>query len=335
MPIIDSEFEPAIWLRNPHLQTLWASKARKVAPPRQEAERLELPDGDFLDINWSLALKTVKQKPEQAKKRAGNTDHGIVCLFHGLGGSLQSAYASATFNALENSGFNVAFMHFRGCSGEPNRLAKAYHSGETNDIRYFINLVSQRFPKIPVHAVGFSLGANALLKYLGEEGNDCVLKSAIAVAPPLVLQEGANKLNKGFAKIYQRYLLRAMQMHLEEKRQRYPDLELPDDVSGMKNFWQFDDAVTARLHGFADVHDYYTKSSSRQYLPSIACRTHIIHALDDPFFTPAVVPSAKELGQDTTLELSRHGGHVGFVSNNATGNRYWLDKRIPELLTGT
>ena len=327
MPIINSKFKPAAWLRNPHLQTLWASKARNVAAPKHNTERLELSDGDFLDTNWSLPLAAGKQQ------HGAQADRGIVCMFHGLGGSLQSAYASATFNALEKTGFDVAFLHFRGCSGEPNRLAKAYHSGATDDIRYFINLVAQRFPGTALHAVGFSLGANALLKYLGEEGGSCRLHSAIAIAPPLVLQEGANKLNTGFARIYQRYLLRTMQTHLEEKRQRYPELDLPVNVSGLKNFWQFDDAVTARVHGFTDAHDYYTKSSSRQYLPKIDCRTHIIHSQDDPFFTPAVVPAENELSQETTLEISAHGGHVGFVAEkNAAGNRYWLDQRIPEVL---
>lgn len=341
MPIIESKFKPAGWLRNPHMQTLWASKVRQVVAAKQTPERLELPDGDFLDTNWSLPVAKATTDADRENPAAVPTEvpaavpgsRGIVCLFHGLGGSIQSAYATAAFNVLEKAGFQVAFLHFRGCSGEPNRLAKAYHSGATDDIRYFIKLAAHRSPGKPIHAVGFSLGANALLKYLGEEGSSCLLKSAIAVAPPLVLQEGANKLNTGFARIYQRYLLDAMKNHLEEKRQRYPHLNLPNNVSAIKTFWQFDDGVTAHLHGFADVHDYYSQSSSRQYLPAIACHTHIIHALDDPFFTPAVVPDEQELSKQTTLELSRYGGHVGFVAgNNPTGNRYWLDQRIPELL---
>lgn len=329
-----SEFRAAWWLRNPHLQTLWASKVRRVSAPEQIPQRLELDDGDFIDTNWSTFLAD-RESPAASENPADNPDtcRGIVCMFHGLGGSLQSAYASATFSALEKAGFAVAFMHFRGCSGEPNRLAKAYHSGETGDIRYFIDLVKQRFPQLPVHAVGFSLGANALLKYLGEEGSQCPLASAVAVAPPLVLQEGANKLNQGFAKIYQRYLLDAMKNHLEAKRACYPDLELPKDVLKLKSFWEFDDLVTARVHGFEDVHDYYSKSSSRQYLPAIACPTHIIHALDDPFFTPAVVPEENELAAETTLELCSHGGHVGFVNgSHPLAARYWLDERIPAVL---
>ena len=334
MPIIQSKFSAAWWLRNPHLQTLWASKARRAPAPQQIPQRLELADGDFIDTNWSVDLvASDKQAASGTTPKTLNKCRGIVCMFHGLGGSLNSAYAAATFTALEKAGFAVAFMHFRGCSGEPNRLAKAYHSGETGDIRYFIELINERFTKMPIHAVGFSLGANALLKYLGEEESNCPLESAVAIAPPLVLQEGADKLNQGFAKIYQRYLLGAMKNHLEEKRKRYPDLDLPKGAAALKSFWEFDDLVTARLHGFADVHDYYTKSSCRQYLPAICCRTHIIHALDDPFFTPAVVPGEQELAAETTLELCQHGGHVGFVGgSHPLAARYWLDARIPSLL---
>lgn len=329
--IIKSKFKAARWLTNPHMQTIWASKLRRIEPPVGIIERLELPDGDFLDIVLSQSLGTGSGVDEAGNTVVQNT--GIVCLFHGLGGSIKSAYASATFRSLERAGFAVAFMHYRGCSGEPNRLAKAYHSGQTEDIRYFINYLANRFPQASLHACAFSLGANALLKYLGEETHDCPLESAIAVAPPLVLEEGAKKLNQGFARIYQRYLLNEMKRQFHDKKARYPQLELPNDTEGLDNFWLFDDAITAKVHGFRDVHDYYRQSGSRQYLKSIQCPTHIIHSLDDPFFTPAVVPVEDELSKAVTLELSDQGGHVGFVAgSNPCAPEYWLDDRIPLLL---
>jgi len=180
----------------------------------------------------------------------------------------------------------------------------------------------------PLYAVGYSLGGNALLKYLGEQGSRSVLKAAMAVSPPLVLQEGANKLNSGFAKIYQRYLLKLMRNQHERKRLKYPDLALDAVGPELNTFWKFDDAITAPIHGFKDVHDYYQRCSARQYLSAIMTPTHILSARDDPFFTTAILPAANELSAACTLEVSDFGGHVGFLQN---GKR-WLDEHVAHIL---
>jgi len=279
------------------------------------AERLELSDGDFLDINWS-------------KKDSGP----LVCIFHGLAGSIESAYVKAVFFALENRGFRPVFMHWRGCSGEPNRLARSYHSGATDDIHRLVELVQHRFPDTPVFAVAYSLGANALLKYLGEQNTKCQLNGAVCICPPLVLSIGADKLNSGVTRAYQKYLITPMRAHHEAKRRHYPELDLPPATSDLNNFWKFDDALTAPLHGFRDVHDYYEKCSSRQFLGAIATETLIVYALDDPFFTPAVLPSASELSPQITLELSKHGGHVGFIGD--ANDPDWLSNRICTAIEG-
>lgn len=319
---ISSTFKPAWWLKNSHLQTLWAAKVRRGANPGIVTERLQTPDGDFVDLAWA--------KHTDANRPAKN---GLVCLFHGLAGSINSAYASNTFKRLVDLEFDVVLMHFRGCSGEPNRKAHAYHSGFTDDIDYLISTLSERFGHNPIQAIGFSLGANALLKYLGEKGSTTPLTSAIAVAPPLVLHIGANQLNQGFSRIYQRYLLDRLKLQLVEKRERYPDLALPEKIDHLNNFWQFDNEVTAPLHGFRDVHDYYQRAGSRQYLPKITCRTHVIHALDDPFYTTDVIPDDDELPDSVTFEITSHGGHVGFVGGRWPWRpTYWLDQRLPELL---
>ena len=316
--IINSKFSPSWWLSNPHLQTLYASKLSRRPPISFKTERFELPDGDFLDLCWS-------------HKQSGQ----LVLLLHGLTGNINSAYAQGAFGQLEAAGMRPVFMHWRGCSGEPNRLARSYHSGETGDIALMVNLLQERYPSVPISAVGFSLGANALLKYLGEQGPQCPLKSAIAACPPLVLQVGANKLNKGFARGYQRFLIGLMRKQIDAKNTRYPELNLPVVDDSIDNFWKIDDTFTAPTHGFDDVHDYYKKCSARQFLKNIAKPTHIIYALDDPFFTDEVIPTEAELSANVTLELPSRGGHVGFIKGNIPFKpRYWLDSRIVEVLEG-
>jgi len=311
--ITKSKFSPRWWLRNPHLQTIVASKLSRHPTADAKNERLELSDGDFIDLSWS-------------KKSTGP----FVCLFHGLAGSINSAYAKSAFQALESTGFRPVFMHWRGCSGEPNRLARSYHSGATEDIHTLVELVRKREPGVPVYAIAYSLGANALLKYLGEQQDQCQLSGAVCICPPLVLSVGADKLNTGVTRGYQNYLLKAMRVHHEAKRSRYPELQLPAADASLTNFWKFDDALTAPLNGFKGVHDYYAKCSARQFLPAIRVATHIIYALDDPFFTQAVLPDDSELSEHVELELSEHGGHVGFIGQ--PGQPDWLSERICTVL---
>ena len=312
--IVDSEFSPSWWLSNPHLQTILASKVFKPAPVATLRERIELEDGDFIDINLS-------QQP------AGD----IVAIFHGLAGCVDSSYIQGVLGTLEAAGFRPVMMHWRGCSGEPNRLARAYHSGASDDIGWFIDYLQQRFAGQDIYALGYSLGANALLKYLGEAGAECSVRAAMAICPPLVLAEGANKLDSGLARNYQRYLLSLMRAQHERKRLAYPELALPAAVNSLDNFWKFDDAITAPLHGFNGVHDYYERCSARQFLPSIGAPTRILCASDDPFFTPAVLPAMDELSAMTTLEVSTNGGHVGFLSRER-GRRRWLDHHVAAVL---
>ncbi len=319
--IVDSEFRPSWWLSNPHLQTILASKVCKPDSVPTKSERIELDDGDFIDVNFSI---------EQ--------DGDLVAIFHGLAGCVQSSYVQGAFAALQSTGFSPALMHWRGCSGEPNRLARSYHSGVSDEIDWFIKHLSERFPGRPIHALGYSLGANALLKYLGETGASCPLKSAVAVCPPLVLSEGATQLNTGVARNYQRYLLKLLRGQSERKRQLYPELGIPKASSELDSFWKFDDAITATVHGFEGVNDYYKKCSARQFIPSIAIKTHILCSRDDPFFTPAIIPTSDELPENVTLEVSSHGGHVGFLGrhpNNRFRTHRWLDDHVAQLLSSS
>lgn len=316
--IVESKFSPTWWLSNPHLQTILASKVFSPTPNPTRSERIEHPDGDFLDINVSL-------------KEQGD----IVAIFHGLAGCVDSSYVQGAFASLEAVGFRPVLMHWRGCSGEPNRKVRSYHSGASEDIEWFIGYLSKRFPENKLFALGFSLGGNALLKHLGEAGSASPLSGAMAISAPLVLQEGANKMSRGFARLYQHYLLSLMRHQHESKRRRYPELNLPRAGKELNSFWRFDDAITSPTHGFAGVEDYYERCSARQFLPAIRVPTHLLCAKDDPFFTPDILPGDDELADDTVLELSDKGGHVGFLgkhSNRAANNRRWLDQHIATIM---
>ncbi len=314
MPAKDG-FRPAWWLPGGHLQTLYPTLFRPRRLPPLTRERLELDDGDFLDLDWTQ---------EQ--------DGPLVLLLHGLEGTRHSHYVTGFTGALTRSGLQCVQLYFRGCSGEPNRLPRSYHSGETGDLQTVLDHMSRRYPQRDIYAAGVSLGGNVLLKWLGENPQQQQLKRAVAVSVPFDLDNAARKLERGLSRIYQGYLLRKLRRSLRNKARR---MELPIDtthLSRLSSFRRFDDEVTAPLHGFEGVDDYYRKSSSRDFVAKIETPTLIIHALDDPFMTPEALPS--KTGPGVILEVYPSGGHVGFVSGNLPFRpRYWLDQRIPAFFT--
>lgn len=314
--IVESRFRPAPWLKNPHLQTLYASQFRPNPHLKLRRERLDLADGDFIDIDWTTG-------------QAGP----IVVVLHGLTGNIRdSKYARGLMCAVHERGWRAVFMHFRGASEEPNRLPRGYHSGDYHDFAFLLKTLREREPNTPMAAVGYSLGGNVLLKWLGETGETELLQTAVAVSVPFDLSLCAEAINRGLSKLYQRHLIGEMRREVEKKfAVLEPPFELPD-LDTLRNFWAYDDAVTAPLNGFADVHDYYQRCSSSKFLPGIKLPTLIIHAKDDPFMSPEVIPQADELSAQTTLELSGTGGHVGFVSNQRHRPWYWLEERIPQHL---
>ena len=316
--IVASGFEPAWWLPGANLQTLWPYYFRRSVQVDLTRERLELPDGDFVDLCLT-----------------GKAGGPVVAVFHGLEGCVDSHYVKSVLAAIEKRGWLAVLMHFRGCSGEHNRLARTYHSGDTGDIGFLIDSLHKRFPGVPIAAIGYSLGGNALLKYLGEADRNGQVHAAAAVSVPYVLAEGAKRLNTGFSRLYQRRLLGLLKRKFTGK---FSDRDCPLDISEvpkLNDFFSFDDKITAPLHGFAGVEDYYTRSSSRQYLRSINVPVLLIHARDDPFMTEDVIPAEDELSEYVQLELAQTGGHIGFVSGKAPGYPvYWLEQRIIEFLDG-
>ncbi len=309
-------FRPAWWLANPHLQTLWPRFMRKDPPITLERERVELPDGDFLDLAWT-----------------SNANGPIVCVLHGLEGGAASPYAQGILRAIERRGWRGVLLQFRGCSGELNRLPRSYHSGDTGDLAHVLALLGERHPGQPLAAVGYSLGGNVLLKYLGERGKETGLNAAVAVSVPFLLADSADRLDRGFSRLYQRLLLTSLKLKTEAKCRRMRMPIAIEKLDGCRNFRQFDELVTAPLHGFKDAAHYYAESSSRPFLRAILVPTLILHAADDPLMTAAVIPSAAELSPSVRLELSRRGGHVGYVTGRwPWAARYWLEDRIPEFL---
>jgi len=239
--------------------------------------------------------------------------------------------------AFNRMGWRAVLMHFRGASEEPNRLPRAYHSGDTSDMNHLLNELAQREPKTKKALVGVSLGGNVVLKWLGEQGlqSQSLVKAAVAVSVPFQLRLAADRMNQGFSRIYQTHLLRRLRRVFVKKLDVNGQiLQLsPSALESFRCFWTFDENVTAPLNGYANVHDYYRQASSRKYLPNITTPTLIIHALDDPFMTPDVLPEAEELSPDTILEISRKGGHVGFIAGHIPCKAvYWLDQRVPEFL---
>ncbi len=256
-----------------------------------------------------------------------------MVVFHGLGGSIHSRYASAVLKMLADAGMQGVLMHFRGCSGEPNLRPQTYHSGHTDDIAFVIRTLRARFPAQPLAAIGYSLGGNALLNYLAR---DNPLDFAISVSPPLVLAEGATRLEQGFSRVYQRTLLEELKRGIKRKLALRPELapHYPEDLDALDTFRLFDDQITAPIHGFNGVDDYYARASARQYLNTIRTPTHILFARDDPFFTENCIPQPDELSDQVTFELSDHGGHVGFVSGNwPLIGRDWMTPHLQQLLS--
>jgi uncharacterized protein len=315
------KFKPARWMKNTHLQTLYPALLRKKStPPLLHRERLFTPDHDFLDIDI-----------------CGTGTAPLVILLHGLSGSSKSGYITGLQTALLQQGFRSVTLNFRGCSGEYNRLARCYHSGETEDIHFLYQTLRQCEPNTPMAVIGFSLGGSVLLNWLGKQGDQVSLFAAVAVSVPLVLSDCATKLDHGFSRLYRANLLRELKHYVLAKQQHLIKLRAMDeahkikelgDLSSINSFWQYDDRVVAPLHGFANVHDYYRRCSARQFLKSINVPTLLVQALDDPFMTREVLPHANELSPAVRLQITLRGGHVGFVTGNPFKPVYWLEQRI-------
>lgn len=330
--IFHSPFRPAWWLRNPHLQTLFSNFFRRFPQLARERETVALPDGDFLDLDWHLPAGWTPTRP-------------LVLVVHGLSGSSDSHYVLGLQTALAARGWGSAALNCRGAS-RPNNLPRAYHAGGSDDLHHALQHLRARYPEAPRAIVGYSLGGNMTLKLLGEmareRDSDSLVFAGVAVSVPLLLPLCADRMDQGLSRIYRRHFIAALVAHWEEKMRH---LERSGNAEGMRrirerllrgpfrSFWHFDDEVMAPLHGFADVHDYYQRSSSRQFLRHITTPTLVIHSHDDPLMSPGVLPEVAELSPSVHFELCREGGHVGFIEGGTPrAPRYYLERRIPDFL---
>ncbi|MHB1511887.1 MAG: hydrolase [Acidiferrobacter sp.] len=309
-------FEAPFWARNPHTQTLLGASidrmGREVALAR---ERVTLPDGDFLDLDWL---------------RAPPAPGPILLILHGLEGSSRSPYIARLLRMCASAQWNAVVMHFRGCSGEPNHLPRSYHGGETSDLQAVVDIIIRRHDQ-GLCAVGYSLGGSVLLKWLGERRGDAGLKAAAAVSVPFDLASAAERLDSGFSRLYQWVLLRWLRQSVARKARHLGHAAPP--LKRLRNFRDFDRAITAPLHGFRDADDYYQHASCRPYLRHIKVPTLLVQAADDPFLMPHSAPDPEELAPTVRLEMYPRGGHVGFISGGTPwAPRFWLEDRLRTFL---
>jgi predicted alpha/beta-fold hydrolase len=310
-------FAPATWLPNAHWQTIYAATLAPSATTRLHRTRWETPDQDFIDVDWGGS-------PHE--RRAP-----LVALFHGLEGSSASHYARMLAAAVAPSDWRVAIVHFRGCSGDPNRLARAYHSGDSAEIDWILKRLRADHADGPLFALGVSLGGNALLKWLGESGTGAraALDAAAAVSAPLDLVAAGNALDRGFNRaVYTRNFLRTLKAKSLAKLARFPGLFDREAVLRADTLRAFDDAVTAPLHGFRNAEDYWLRASSKPWLAHIGVPTLILNAQDDPFMPASALPRAHEVSSAVRLHFPPHGGHVGFVSGRFPGSIAWMPAHV-------
>lgn len=321
-PVDMPPFQPPWWLKNAHLQTIFAKYLKSKQQVLTQSEILPLPDGDELQLNWLSLADPMADAP-------------VVLLLHGLAGDINSHYIQTMLAECYRLRWPAVLMHFRGCNGQPNKLPRAYHSGDTADIAVAIDRIQCRYPARPLTAIGYSLGGNVLLKYIGEQAEHSPLAAAVAVCPPLSLAACATRINQGSSKLYQHYLLARLKSSTLAKLRQFPSFPLPltaAQVKTLRSIEQFDECYTAPIHGFLNAQDYYSKASGKAYLRHICIPTLIIHAKDDPFLSDEVIPQIDELSPYIHYELTGGGGHVGFVYGSPLHPRFWLTQRIPHFL---
>ena len=329
------------WLPGGHAQTLYAALLVPRARVEYRRERWDTPDGDFIDLDWidqGSESRTGNYERESREKKLETrnpeleTRRPLVVLFHGLEGSSRSHYSLALMSAVRASGMRGVAVHFRGCSGEPNRLARAYHSGDAQEIDWILRRLRARNAGAPLFAVGVSLGGNALLKWLGENEASAVqvVDRAVAVSAPLDLMAAGEALGQGFSMIYTRNFLATLREKSLAKLERFPGLYDAGAVRASHTLREFDDLVTAPLHGYRNTDDYWTRASSKPGLGGIRVPTLVLNAKNDPFLPASALPGAGEVSAAVTLEQPDGGGHVGFVSGAFPGNLDWLPRRVLE-----
>ena len=319
----DVEFHPPAYLRSPHLQTILPALLRPKVALQAEPSVLELPDGDFLELQWCIPSEW---HPDRTP---------LVIISHGLEGSMESSYATGLTKTLYESGCASLRWNMRGCGERQNRLKTWYHSGSSEDLRGVIHHVQQRFSRSKIILIGISVGGNITAKYLGEDEH-AVLSTGIIggaiVSAPLDLEGSAATLAKSSRAVYMRHLLQALRKRIKAKNAQFPDHIDIKPLASIKTFYEFDEQYTAPIHGFSSVKEYWDTCSGIHFLDRIRVPTLILTALDDPFLSPSCIPhKAASSSQFITLETPRYGGHVGFI-DSLNFRQTWLERRLQKFV---
>ena len=312
-------YRAPVLLPGGNLQTLYPALLAPRPHVVYRRERWDTPDGDFIDLDWTTLPDT--------------SDAPLLALFHGLEGNSNSQYARGLMQTAAQRGWRGVVVHFRGCSGELNRLPRAYHSGDSAEIDWVLRRLRAQHIGGPLFAVGISLGGNALLKWLGEQGDAArpVVQCAAAVSAPVDLHAAGKALEQGFNMIYTRNFLATMKRKTFAKLQLHPGLFDPEKLRATRTLREFDDLVTAPLHGYAGVDDYYTRASSKPLLAHITVPTLLLNARNDPFLPAAALPDKQMLSAAITALFPEDGGHVGFTDKRGTLS--WMPRTVIEFVT--
>ncbi|MFK7747540.1 MAG: YheT family hydrolase [Kordia sp.] len=320
MPIIKSHYNPPLIFKSGHISTIHAGLYRIVSGIYQKRERITLSDQDFIDLDWSYAAyhKNVSK---------------LVVILHGLEGNAQRSYIKGTAKIFNRNGYDAVGMNFRSCSGEPNRLFRAYNAGASEDLREVIEHILTNHPQYS-HIVlkGFSMGGNLLLKYLGEPIRvPKEVKAAIAISVPCQLKGSLDQMSRPENYLYNRMFIKSLQGKLLDKHASFPSLIKLEDIKNANSMLSIDNLYTSKAHGYKDATDYYKKCSSKQFIPNIKIPTLLINAKNDSFLSECCFPIEEAEGNENFyLEMPKYGGHVGFFGE---GEAYYNEKRAFEFAT--
>lgn len=318
-------YTPAWWVPGAHLQTLWGKLVRRAPRVTTRIERWTTPDADEIELRRLDPASTAASTPR-------------LLLLHGLEGSIASVYLLGTLAQAQARGWAADILIFRTCNGEMNRTRRLYHSGETTDLDFVVRRLVAAHPAQPLVLAGFSLGGNVLLKWLGEQGAGAPssVLGAVAVSVPYDLERGSRRIERGFARIYGRHFLRTLRAKARTKLRAFPGIFDPNALDRAHTLFDFDDAVTAPVHGFQNARDYYSRSSSIKFLAQVRRPTLLLSARNDPFLPPEVLDDVADVARSNSclqVEFHELGGHVGFVSGrNPLRPRYYAEWRVVDFL---
>jgi predicted alpha/beta-fold hydrolase len=321
VPPIQSTYQSPRWLIGGHAQTIVPATLLPVPQVAYRRERWGTPDDDFVDVDFA--------QPEPTNAAAP-----VLVLFHGLEGSSRSRYALVTMRLFADRGWRAMVVHFRGCSGEPNLLPRAYHSGDSAEGDWVLQRAHARWPAARLHAAGVSLGGNMLAKWLGEREDDAgFVTAAASIGSPLDLAAGGAALSRGFNLLYTRMFLSTLRAKTLAKIERFPGVADAEQVRRARDLYEYDNAYTAPVHGFRDTEDYWLRASGKPWLRNVRVPHLVLNARNDPFVPVESLPAAHEVSRHVQLEQPAAGGHIGFAGASARHGAHFIAGRLHEFFT--